>query len=211
MTNDEATRPHEDFQAWLVDLDGTLYHPSPVRAGMACELALTGWRAIPVLRVFRGQLETLRNDLEQEVDDPYQLQIEQTAEKCDLSSDKVREMVTKWMQQRPGKWLRLFRHTALLKKIERFREQGGRTALVSDYPARVKLQALHASEQFDRVVASGEPGGPRRLKPWPDGYRLAADQLGVHPAECLVLGDRSDADGEASRRAGMEFFQVRTL
>jgi beta-phosphoglucomutase-like phosphatase (HAD superfamily) len=33
----------------------------------------------------------------------------------------------------------------------------------------------------------------------------AASELGISPEECLVLGDRQDADGEAARRAGMAF------
>jgi HAD superfamily hydrolase (TIGR01549 family) len=61
---------------------------------------------------------------------------------------------------------------------------------------------------FDVVIASGEPSGPPRLKPAPDGYLLAAERLGVVPAGCLVIGDRDDTDGEAARRAGMAFRRV---
>jgi HAD superfamily hydrolase (TIGR01549 family) len=46
------------------------------------------------------------------------------------------------------------------------------------------------------------------LKPWPDGYLLAAERLGVAAAECLVIGDREDADGLAASRAGMAFRRV---
>jgi HAD superfamily hydrolase (TIGR01549 family) len=112
------------------------------------------------------------------------------------------------MVARPAKWLRLARRGALLGELARFRAGGGRTALVSDYPAEAKLAALGARELFDAVVASGEPGGPDRLKPAPDGYLCAARALGVAPAECLVIGDRDDADGVAARRAGMAFRRV---
>ncbi|HEV8245640.1 MAG TPA: HAD family hydrolase, partial [Polyangiaceae bacterium] len=76
---------------------------------------------------------------------------------------------------------------------------------VSDYPAQRKLAALGTPELFDVVVASGEPGGPRRLKPHPEGFLRAAEALGVAPARCLVIGDREDADGLAARAAGMGF------
>ncbi len=79
---------------------------------------------------------------------------------------------------------------------------------MSDYPARRKLEASGVAELFEQVVANGEQGGPGRLKPWPDGYLLAAEQLGVAPGECLVIGDRADADGEAARRAGMAFRRI---
>ncbi len=112
------------------------------------------------------------------------------------------------MFRRPGRWLKLFRRRALLAEIREFRAKGGRTALVSDYPAADKLAAMGAANLFDIVVASGEPGGPGRLKPHPDGLLLAAQRLGVASSTCLVLGDRDDADGEAARRAGMKFLHV---
>jgi len=78
-------------------------------------------------------------------------------------------------------------------------------------PARRKLAALGAAALFDAVVASGEPGAPGALKPSPEGYLAAATLHGVAPAECHVIGDREDADGEAARRAGMAFRRVSGL
>ena len=72
-----------------------------------------------------------------------------------------------------------------------------------------KLDALGAGDLFDCVVASGEPGGPELLKPHPDGMLKAARALGELPEACLVIGDRTDADGEAARRAGMAFRLIR--
>jgi hypothetical protein len=76
------------------------------------------------------------------------------------------------MITRPAKWLRPLRRQRLLDQISAFRATGGRTAIVSDYPASVKLRALGADHLFDAVVANGEPDGPRRLKPYPDGMIL---------------------------------------
>jgi phosphoglycolate phosphatase/putative hydrolase of the HAD superfamily len=98
-----------------------------------------------------------------------------------------------------------FRREALLSEIKAFRDEGGRTALVSDYPAQVKLSALDVATLFDRVIANGESGGPKRLKPSPDGLLLAAASLKAEPKRCLVIGDRLDADGAAANAAGMEF------
>ena len=112
------------------------------------------------------------------------------------------------MQERPSRWIRLFRRRGLIEEIRHFRERGGRTALVTDYPAGAKLDALGASELFEVVVSSGEPGGPKRLKPDPEGYLLAAAALGIEPSHCLVIGDRDDADGEAARAAKMAFRRI---
>jgi FMN phosphatase YigB (HAD superfamily) len=198
-----------DYAAWLIDLDGTLYHHNPVRAMMAIELALCGWPAIRTLRTFRQEHERLRSA--ESSGDPFAAQIRRAAERLDSAESDVAKTVTTWMIDRPGKWLRAFRRRRLLQMVSRYREQGGHTALVSDYPARRKLAALGASDLFNVVVACGEPDGPEGLKPHPAGYLLAARQLAVPPHECLVIGDRQDADGEAARRAGMAFQHVGSL
>ena len=86
--------------------------------------------------------------------------------------------------------------------------KGGKLALVSDYPATDKLNALGMASLFDLVVSNGEPGGPSRLKPHPEGYLSAAERLGVAPSACLVIGDRDDADGQIAFRIreGLEIF-----
>jgi HAD superfamily hydrolase (TIGR01549 family) len=199
------------YAAWLIDLDGTLYRQSVVRAMMASELLLRGQLDIKVLREFRRQHEKLRVTDACDVHDPYRLQMESTARTLQVSEEHVQRVVERWMIERPGKWLRLFRRRPLLRDIAEFSQRGGKTAVVSDYPARRKLAAMGLSDLFDVVVACGEPRGPRALKPHPAGLLLAAERLGVDPQQCLVIGDRADADGEAARRAGMAFRHVNSL
>ena len=194
--------------AWLVDLDGTLYFQLPVRAAMAAELLVAGWGAVKTLRQFRKQHEHVRKN-PPDVLDPYRTQLERTAEALEHDIETVAEHVTEWMHVRPGRWIRLFRRRALLAELEEHRNGGGKIALVSDYPATKKLDALGLSSFFDVVIASGEPNGPRRLKPDPEGYLIAARALSVQPERCLVIGDREDADGAAARAANMSFRLIR--
>lgn len=199
---------HPDYEAWLVDLDGTLYRPLGVKLAMGAEL-LTGLRAIHVLRAFRHEHERMREEgFESCQSAPFDEQVARAASRTGVSHDRVRETVQRWMVDKPGKWLRIFRRQSLLDEIRAFHDGGGKTALVSDYPASSKLRALGALDLFDTVVANGEPGGPTALKPSPNGYLEAAHRLDVVPDRCLVLGDRDDADGEAARRAGMGFRRI---
>jgi HAD superfamily hydrolase (TIGR01549 family) len=195
-------------EAWLVDLDGTLYTARWVKLAMAAELMLLGWTAISTLRRFRHEHERLRDLPGDDTESPFSTQLARTAEGLGIDVNVVQRRVESWMVERPGKWIRMFRRTPLLDEIASFRERGGRTALVSDYPARRKLEALGSVDLFDVVVANGEPNGPRRLKPDPDGYLRAAKSLGIDPTRCLVIGDRDDADGEAARAAQMQFRHV---
>lgn len=212
-----------DYTAWLVDLDGTLYRPRPLRALMAAELLLTGTVRIRTLREFRRQHELLRDEMRpdqpqsssqqanrQQPDvTPFAIQLERTARSLGKPVEAVEQVVRRWMIERPSKWLPLCARTGLLHELTSYRAQGGRLALVSDYPARRKLEALKRFIEFDAVIANGEAGGPKRLKPDPEGYLLAAKALDVPPEQCLVVGDREDADGAAAAAAGMAFRWVR--
>ena len=193
-------------RAWLVDLDGTLYHARPLKLLMAGELLLSGLPVLSVIREFRHAHEELRERGQGAPEsDPFQLQLGMAAERLGKSTESIEPTIRRWMVERPGKWLRPLRRRSLIREIEAFRARGGRCALVSDYPARQKLSALGLTELFEVVVASGESQGPTRLKPDPSGYLTAARLLGLDPAECLVVGDRDDADGAAARAAGMAF------
>lgn len=201
--------PACQYRGWLVDFDGTLYRALGVRMAMAGELLLGHWRAMAILRRFRHEQELLRTQTDIYSHCPYRLQIERTAQRVNKTAAEIEFLVSEWMHHRPGRWTRAFRRRSLLEEIRQFHATGGRTALVSDYPASVKLDAMAIRHLFDAVVASGEPGGPRRLKPDPEGFQIAAAQLGLSPHECLVIGDREDADGVAAARAGMAFRLVR--
>jgi HAD superfamily hydrolase (TIGR01549 family) len=193
------------YRAWLVDLDGTLYDARWLKLAMAAELGLLGAPAWSIVRRFRREHERLRAEVYSGELTPFEEQLRRTAAALGAPPERVRARVEEWLVRRPCKWIRAFRRRSLLTEIRDFREAGGRTALVSDYPAKQKLEALGASSLFDVVIANGEPGGPDRLKPAPDGLLLAAKALDVAPEDCLVLGDREDADGAAARAAGMEF------
>lgn len=200
------------YRAWLVDLDGTLYRHKPVQLAMVIELLLFGWGAIKTLRTFRHAHEALRG---QDADAatlalrPFQRQLNHAAQTLGRPAEDVERVVQEWMFRRPLKWVARSKRADLLDEIGRYRAAGGKTALVTDYPASAKLSALGAVALFDLVVSNGEPGGPSKLKPDPEGYLSAAARLGVPPEACLVIGDRDDADGAAARAAGMSVHIIR--
>ena len=203
------------YDAWLVDLDGTLYTQRWVRLAMAAELLLFGWGALATLRRFRHEQEAQRAELiagqalAAAHTSPFAAQLERTAKALAIPVEQVEKVVQDWMFVRPRKWIRRFLNTSLLAEIRAFKAQGGKTALVSDYPARRKIEALGSPGLFDVIVASGEENGPRQLKPDPEGFLRAAELLQAEPTRCLVIGDRDDADGAAARAAKMGFRLVK--
>jgi len=199
------------YDAWLVDLDGTLYTQRWVKLAMAVELVLLGRSAIKTLRQFRHEHEAMREEQRESRalaplhESPFAGQLARTAEKLSVPVAEVELVVRHWMIERPRKWIGRFPRQSLLLELRAFKGQGGQTALVSDYPAERKIEALGVRSLFDVIVANGEANGPRRLKPDPEGYLRAAELLKVQPGRCLVIGDRDDADGEAARAAKMSF------
>jgi HAD superfamily hydrolase (TIGR01549 family) len=194
--------------AWLVDLDGTLYHPRPVQLLAGIDLLLAGPSTVRIVRAFRREHERMRAEGTAFAPDPFRAQVARTATRLGTPPEAVDRIARRWMVERPSRWLRAFRRRRLLAAIQGARAQGVRLALVSDYPASIKLERLGARALFDVVVASGEPDGPSHLKPHPEGFLLAAERLGVSPPRCLVIGDRPDADGAAAHAAGMQFQEV---
>ena len=69
--------------------------------------------------------------------------------------------------------------------------------------ARLKLSALFGGRIFS-LIAVGH-----RSKPHPDLFLHAANQLGVEPANCLVIEDAPNGV-EAARRAGMKCIALTT-
>jgi len=196
-------------RAWLLDLDGTLYHPLPMKLLLLPRLLGLSREQLRIVRSFRREHELMRElGVTDAGTSPYAVQLARTAAALGMTEDRVAQVVSLAMIELPLPFLRPTRRRGLLDELVRFREGGGKTALVSDYPARKKLAALGAEVLFDTVVANGEPGGPAALKPSPSGYLLAAERLKVDPTECLVIGDRDDADGAAARAAQMAFRRV---
>lgn len=201
-------------KAWLLDLDGTLYKSGPLKLVMGAELVLLGLGVIGTVRTFRQEHEHLREELAKDPllcfePSPLAEQVRRTAAATGKSESAVLAVVERWMVDKPARYLRRFERASLIEEIRAFRAAGGRTAVISDYPARRKLQALGVDDLFDVVVSNGEHPKLKRLKPAPDGVLLAASELGVPPEHCLVIGDREDADGAAARAAGMTFRLVR--
>lgn len=92
--------------------------------------------------------------------------------------------------------------------LERFRQMGLSQAVASSAPQAnidALLDELGVRGYFQAEAAGAELKG----KPDPAVFLLAAQLLGVHPAECLVIED-SVAGVEAARRAGMRCVAVCT-
>lgn len=187
----------------VFDVDGTLYDARTLRGAMARRLLLEACRTRSlrtpwVLRVFRQVREALGEEAGAEF---LHAQYERTAHRVGQPPAAVRALVDEWMVRRPLPLLRPCRLPHIDRLFDGLRAAGKRIAVLSDYPAHDKLQALglHAD-----LVASACDPGIARLKPDPRGLEVVLTRAGVAPARALMVGDRFDRDAAMAQRAGVQ-------
>jgi putative hydrolase of the HAD superfamily len=187
----------------VFDVDGTLYRQRPLRLKMARDILLhtllkRDLNAIAVLARYRRIRERLGDE---EAIDFERALIAQTAAATANSPDQVRAIVSEWVEQRPLKYLAACRYPNLPQLFAGLRRSSKTIGILSDYPAKAKLEALGLAAHH--VVFAGD-AGIGLLKPHPRGLESLIAAAGMKPHETVVIGDRVDRDGLAARRAGAE-------
>ncbi len=189
----------------VFDVDGTLYDQRPLRIRMARDMAFHTIlrRDLSVLSVIRTYRHLREGMGEQEIVNFEAFLIAQTAAATGSPQPKVLEIITEWIEQRPLPYLSACRYPGLLELFAGLKRQGKTIGVFSDYPAHAKLAALGLSA--DIVVSAGDDG-IGLLKPHPRGLEFLITQAGATAATTVLIGDRSERDGLAARRA-----EVRSL
>ena len=197
--------PARRVRAVLFDVDGTLYRQRPLRLRMAAELgalALTRplrapsvWRT---LSAYRRAQEGLRGH----EGAGAARQLELAALQAGVSIDQAAEIVDEWMIDRPLKYLARCRAQGLVDLLEFLHARRVRIGILSDYPARRKLDALGISHYFSVVLCGGDPDVDA-FKPSPRGFLAACARWQLDPGDVLYVGDRADADAAGAAAAKM--------
>jgi HAD superfamily hydrolase (TIGR01549 family) len=105
--------------------------------------------------------------------------------------------------------MRHFRRSrpGLSEFLSKLRSHRVKLAVLSDYGRVVeRLEKLDIKPALFDTIASCEDAGA--LKPHKRPFLEIARQWGLHPAEIVVVGDRTDTDGIAANNAGMRFVHV---
>jgi FMN phosphatase YigB (HAD superfamily) len=196
----------ENIRGIIFDLDGTLYHMRWFMRPLlfASLLPRGGW--LP------AYMRVRKHFVGREMGSG-ELLLEAMSAELGAVVGVEGAVARRWIEQRfyPAfvRSLRLMRgkRGGLADMLSAVRRAGIRTAVLSDF-ARVseRLSALAISpELFDCVVSTEEQGA---LKPHVRPFCALARQWQLHPSQILVIGDRDDTDGEAARKAGMQFMQI---
>jgi len=207
--NDHDAPRGQPIEAVLFDVDGTLYHARRMRLrairSLLLRLPLRGIgrarTALRILRAYRRALEDVRH----EPPNSHPLaerHIERAAELAGVDGAEVRALTDEWLLRRALAWLLPCKRRGLDAVLTTLRRTGCRIGFFSDYPVAAKLTALRI-DAADTLQLSATDAEINAFKPWPHGFRHAAEAWSLRPDQILYVGDRVDVDATGAAAAGM--------
>ncbi len=197
----------DDTQAFIFDVDGTLYDQIKLRRMMFGALVRhlvrnkNFIRDIRLLYSFRKRREILSND-HRNLGCLENRQYVEVADELGMNVDEVKLVVNDWIFEKPLKYLAGCIYPGVKDLFSLLIKNKLKIGIFSDYPSLAKLKAL---DLYADVVVCATDENIDRFKPHPKGLLVAAKELGVPVMNCLFIGDRDDKDGECARRAGMPY------
>ena len=195
----------KNIRGVIFDLDGTLYDQIPVRICMLIELLFffmafkISRQKILALRFFRNKYEDLSSN---KYECAYNLSIEKTAQKFNLSPENVLKITDEWLINRPLKYIKLFRSAGVETTFKKLADLGIKIAVFSNYPTEKKIAALGLSPDFQ---ISPSRSKLRYVKPHPNGISIILAEFDIKKNNLLLIGDRIDHDGECATLARINF------
>lgn len=206
----------------VLDMDGTLYYQRSMQILMCLEMGAFAimhpfslWK-LKIISVFRkvremeeyscidGGKTVIKTDLRKNaglLDWQYAV----TAKKVNRDTEEVRQVVEEWMFERPLKYLGFTCDKKLCAWVERWKKEGRKVVVFSDYPAKEKCKVLGI--QPDAVYSSDE-NRIGEMKPSSKGLEVICQDLKMEPEQVLVIGDRMSKDGKMAEAAGVDFVIV---
>ena len=195
-----------EYKLVIWDLDGTLYFQKEFRLKMAMVLLQklaftpTHWKDAFVILKYRSLREkwddsdTGRN-LEER-------QYVETGKSFGMSSEQVKQIVSRWMLEEPLSHLKAYRDENAAKTIKKLQEKGIETVVYSDYPTVDKLKALDIMVSGSYAATDDEIAC---MKPNPKGLQYIIDKYQIAKADIIMIGDRMEKDGEVAKAVGIDY------
>ncbi len=188
------------MDAWIVDLDGTLYYQRPVRLAMG--LWMGGYYLTRIWRIKElFAVMAYRKSRETQADYDVKRQYAGIAEKFHMKEEQVERFISEWMIRRPMRILKKYADGELIGLLRQFQTRGGTVIVYSDYPTVEKLSAL----QLDCRSYCAADEGIECLKPSNRGLEFILQREQLDRRKVLFIGDRDSKDGECARRSQVDY------
>lgn len=188
------------YKAVIFDLFGTLVYKFPVNESIGVLREMAAVLRVPeedFIRLWFGSFNERHSgcfpDLEADIDYVAQkLGIRADGEQLRTAAQINLDYVATHITAKPG----------AVELLSGLKEKKYRIGLVSNWSDEVPTvwQDIPLSMYFDVSVFSCKAG---IMKPDPRIYRMAIEQLGVTPGECLYIGDGDSSEISGAAAAGM--------
>lgn len=181
-------------QAILFDLDGTLY-PNHQAVRRAWSLFVQYKSLFLAFREVRSRVRNIRP-----IYDLHALQAQMVAEKLQIAPEVARDLIDEVIYTRLiGRFSGVKTFKGTLRVLTMLRDRGVVTGVLSDLPPNEKLEHLGLLG-FDYVLTSETTN---YLKPNPEPFLYAAEQLTVHAENVMYVGNHYQYDILGARAVGM--------
>lgn len=187
------------YEVYVFDVDGTLYYQNRLRVEMIKRLILFciknplkifDLRFIKEFRKLRENSDT--------TDGIYT----SISKKYKKNEEYVSDFINYWMYENPLSAVAKTKDERIIDLIVTIKNRNKKVVIWSDYKADDKLKVLN-------VIADGvytaDDERVKELKPSPKALQLIMDDFNVSAENILMIGDRDCKDGEASRKASVDY------
>ncbi|MDN3585389.1 HAD-IA family hydrolase [Pedobacter aquatilis] len=193
----------------IFDVDGTLYDQIKLRRKMMFSLLayylFRPWKLKELLIIYH-----FRKEREKKAD--YQgsdLQNEQyywCGEKVDLSFEKIKSVVDKWIFDFPNRHLNRCIYPGVENLFTGLKKKKIAIAIYSDYDSELKMRSMDLNPD---LIVSSTDHAINSMKPQPKGLNSIIEKFKIiDKSECLYIGDRDELDGECARRIGIPYIII---
>ncbi len=220
---EERKRLINEYSAVVFDLDGTLYYQKQLRMTMAKRLAKYfishpfELKDLLILKKFRevrdewddilvahseAVLRCVKPGETAENVNLDDLQYRYLAKKMHSKEEHVRSVITKWIHDNPLNAIKESEDLLIAQIIAMLRKLNVKVYIFSDYPIEDKMRAMGI--KADGYYSATMPR-INELKPSPKGLYIIMHDNDLNPEDILMIGDRDVKDGEAGRRAKVDY------
>lgn len=203
-----------EYQAVIIDVDGTLYSQPKLRLYMLRSL-LTYYICHPhkikdllILTTYRSSRERWENIVSKSSisaaneSDLEEAQYAYVAKRTRSSIDYIKQLVLYWLHSYPLSYLAKCQDMTLTEIIKFLQDNSITVAIYSDYPSKSKLEALKINPDY---IFSSSDEEINCMKPSEEAMKTILSILHTDSENALMIGDRFCKDGVAAQNMGMDF------
>ena len=184
------------LKAVLFDVDGTLY-PQSFFIRTSLRFFLQHPRLSIAFRHLRHDVRAIGG-----VEDLHLAQVSLAAGYMRIPAEQAEELLNTHIY---GTYMNMLSKAKPYPKVEPLladlKKAGLKLGVITDYPVGAKVSALGFDRYWDVTISADTMG---HLKPEPDAFLLAAEEMKISPEQIIYVGNEYKYDIIGAKKAGMK-------